>query len=108
MVLDTAFVNTEYYKVHIKGKVGQSRERSRNLPYYLYLVATKKKACMSPLTTVANLTYSIIHCRFIFLYIVCVYVKYTDRYTPKGRGTEDRQNERDRGVIKKHLTLCDI
>ena len=28
MVLDTSFLNTQQYKVHIKGKVEQSRERS--------------------------------------------------------------------------------
>ena len=31
MVLDTSLLNTQYYKVHIKGKVEQSRERSRSL-----------------------------------------------------------------------------
>ena len=33
MVLDAAFVNTQYYKVKIKGKVEQFRERSSALPY---------------------------------------------------------------------------
>ena len=33
MVLDTSFLNTQQYKVRIKGKVEQSRERSRALPY---------------------------------------------------------------------------
>ena len=33
MVLDTAFLNTQHYKVWIKGKVEQSRERSSALPY---------------------------------------------------------------------------
>ena len=33
MVLDTSFVNTQQYKVRIKGKVEQSRERSSALPY---------------------------------------------------------------------------
>ena len=28
IVLDTAMLNTQHYKVRIKGKVGQSRERS--------------------------------------------------------------------------------
>ena len=32
-VLDTALLNTQQYKVHIKGKVEQSRERSGTLPY---------------------------------------------------------------------------
>ena len=33
MVLDTSELNTQQYKVHIKGKVEQSRERSSALPY---------------------------------------------------------------------------
>ena len=33
MVLDTSRLNTQHYKVHIKGKVKQSKERSRALPY---------------------------------------------------------------------------
>ena len=33
MVLDTSLLNTQHYKVRIKGKVEQSRERSSALPY---------------------------------------------------------------------------
>ena len=33
MVLDTSLLNTQQYKVRIKGKVEQSRERSSSLPY---------------------------------------------------------------------------
>ena len=33
MVLDASLLNTQYYKVRIKGKVEQSRERSSALPY---------------------------------------------------------------------------
>ena len=35
MVLDAALLNTQYYKVGIKGKVEQSKERSSALPYTL-------------------------------------------------------------------------
>ena len=35
MALDTSLLNTQQYKVRIKGKVEQSRERSRVLPYTL-------------------------------------------------------------------------
>ena len=35
MVLDTSLLNTQQYKVNIKGKVEQSKERSRALPYTL-------------------------------------------------------------------------
>ena len=33
MVLDTSFLNTQQYKVRIKGKAEQSRERSSALSY---------------------------------------------------------------------------
>ena len=33
MVLDTALLNTQQYKVHIKGKVERFRERSSTRPY---------------------------------------------------------------------------
>ena len=33
MVLDTSLLNTQQYKVRIKGKVEQSRERGSALPY---------------------------------------------------------------------------
>ena len=33
MVLDTSLLNAQQYKVRIKGKVEQSRERSSALPY---------------------------------------------------------------------------
>ena len=35
MVLDISLVNTQHYKVRIKGKVEQSRDRSGTLPYTL-------------------------------------------------------------------------
>ena len=35
MVLDASLLSTQHYKVRIKGKVGQSWERSSALPYTL-------------------------------------------------------------------------
>ena len=35
IVLDATFLNTQHYKVHIKGKVEQPRERSSALSYTL-------------------------------------------------------------------------
>ena len=35
MVLDASLLNTQHYKVRIKGKVEQSRQRSSTLPYTL-------------------------------------------------------------------------
>ena len=35
MVLDSTFLNTQHYKVRIKGKVEESREWNSALPYTL-------------------------------------------------------------------------
>ena len=35
MVLDASLLNTQHYKVRIKGKVEQSKERTSSLPYTL-------------------------------------------------------------------------
>ena len=56
MVLDATLLNIQHYKVRIKGKVEQSRERSSALPLHLGVVAIEKGAFGSPLTTVANFT----------------------------------------------------
>ena len=55
MVLDTTLLNTQHYKVRIKGKVEQSREKSSALPYTLVVI--EKGAFGSPSTTVTNLLY---------------------------------------------------
>ena len=57
MVLDTSFLITEHYKVRIKGKVEQSRERCSAL---LCVVATAKGVFWSASTTVAKFTFLII------------------------------------------------
>ena len=53
MVLDTTLFNTQHYKVCIKDKVEQSREKSYTLPYTC-VVAIEKGAFWSPSTLVAN------------------------------------------------------
>ena len=50
MVLDTSLLNTQYYKVRIKGKVEQSRRRSCALPLHLSVVVIEKGAYGSPST----------------------------------------------------------
>ena len=57
MVFDTSLLNTQQYKVCIKGKVKQSRERSSALFLHLSVVAIKKGAFRSPSTKVTNFTY---------------------------------------------------
>ena len=49
MVLDAALLNTQHYRVRIKGKVEQSRERSS-------VIAIEKGVFRSPVTNVANFT----------------------------------------------------
>ena len=56
MVLDATLLNTQHYKVRIKGKVEQSGERSTALPLHLGVVAIKKGVFGSPSTTVTNFT----------------------------------------------------
>ena len=60
MVLDATLFNTQHYKVRIKGKVKQSRERSSTLPLHLGVVAIEKGAFGSPSTIVANFTFTYI------------------------------------------------
>ena len=60
MVLDAALLNTQHYKVRIKGKVEQFRERSSALPLHLGVVALETRAFGSLSTKVANFTYIIV------------------------------------------------
>ena len=49
MVLDASLINTQQYKVGIKGNVKPSRERSSALPVHFDVVAIEKEAFWSPL-----------------------------------------------------------
>ena len=72
MVLDTSLLNTQHYEVRIKGKVEQSRKRSKALPYTFVLLLSKREPSGSPSTKVANFTFTYI---YIYIYIyVCVCV----------------------------------
>ena len=60
IVLDTFLLNTQQYKVRIKGKVEQSRERvAPSLD--LSVEAIEKEAFWSPSTTVAIFTTLLLH-----------------------------------------------
>ena len=61
MLIDTFLLNTQQYKVRVKGKVEQSRKRSSVLPY---TTAIEKGAFRSPSTTVANFTFIVIKASF--------------------------------------------
>ena len=65
MVLDASLLNTQHYKVRIKGKVEQSRERS-SAPLHLGVVAIEKGAFGSPSTMVANFTLLIFTIESVF------------------------------------------
>ena len=54
MVLEASLLNIQHYKIRIKGKVEQSRERN-SAPLHPWVVAIEKGAFWSPSTTVANL-----------------------------------------------------
>ena len=74
MVLDAALLNTRNFKVTIRGKVEQSRERSSASPQLLSVLTIEKGAFGSPSTKVANFTYF-----YYFLikagnYAVCVII----------------------------------
>ena len=57
MVLDDTLLNTQDYKVRIKGKEEQSREWSSAHPLHFGVVAIEKEAFGSPSTKVAKFTY---------------------------------------------------
>ena len=59
MVFDAALLNSRHYKVKIKSKVEQSREKEWCRHLHLGVVAIEKGAFALPLTKVANFTYFI-------------------------------------------------
>ena len=65
MVLDASLLNTQHYKVRIKGKVEQSREGVAP-PLHLGVVAIEKGAFGLPSTMVANFTISSFRCLFFW------------------------------------------
>ena len=64
MVLDTSFLNTQHYKVRIKGKVSNPGKGVAPSPTPR-VVATEKGAFWSPSTTVANFTYLLFYVSFL-------------------------------------------
>ena len=55
IVRDISLINTQQYKVRIKGKVEQSRERSKHPHLCLGVVAIEKEAFWSSSATITNL-----------------------------------------------------
>ena len=54
VVLDATLLNTQHYKVRIKGNVEQSREWSSTPLLHLVVIAIEEGAFRSPLTKIAN------------------------------------------------------
>ena len=65
MVLDTCLLNAQHYKVHIKDKMEQSREKSSNHLVHLGVLVIEKGAFESTSTTVAHLFISCTHLKTI-------------------------------------------
>ena len=63
MVFDASLCNTQHYKVWIKGKVRQYRERS-SAPLHFGVGAIEKGAFGSPSSTVAN---SLTYCHNVYI-----------------------------------------
>ena len=60
MALDTSLLNTQHYKVRIKGKVEQSREYGSAPPLHLGVVAIEKGDFGSSLTKMAKFTFIVL------------------------------------------------
>ena len=68
MLLDPSLLNIQQYKVGIKGKEEQSRERNSALPLHLGVVAIEKGAFGSPSTKIANFTLHTCTCKKLNCY----------------------------------------
>ena len=75
MLLDTALLNTQHYKVGIKGKVKETKRMELGPPLNLGVVAIEKGLFGSPSTTVTN---------FIYIYI---YIYKQDLVLSKPQGS---------------------
>ena len=62
MILDTSLVNTQQYKVQIKGKLKQFRPRSSALPQHFRVVAIEKGAFDWASTKAANFSFFTYEC----------------------------------------------
>ena len=72
MVLDTSLLNTQQYKVCIKGKVEQSRKRSCTLPYTSVLKLLKREPSHRPRLrppTLLICKYSKLYYQYLYTYI---------------------------------------
>ena len=66
MVLDAALLNTQHYKIRIKGTVEQSREWSSALPYTSVLELLKREPSGHPRLRSPTLL-TLLTCNFLFL-----------------------------------------
>ena len=99
MVLGAALLNIQYYKVQIKGKVEQSRERSSALPYTC-AVDIEKGAFRSPLNKVVNCTF------YFILDSLCTFQMTLIQYWTKKK--KKKKEKKICGDNKKVVSFCSI
>ena len=75
MVCDTSLLNTQHYKVYIKGKVEQSRERSSAPPLHLGVVAIEKGVFGSPIYFYYIYIYIYTHVTFLFTIVMALKIQ---------------------------------
>ena len=89
MVLDASLLNTQHYKVWIKGKVEQSRERSSAFPYTLVLLQSKMDPSGHPqlqlLYECVCVDVYICLCVYIYIYIRKILDNTTILYSSKSK-----------------------
>ena len=73
MVLDASLLYTLHYKVRIKDKVEQPKERSNTIPWHVGVVAIGKGTFESPLTTLLIYIYIYI---YIYIHIYTLLILY--------------------------------
>ena len=75
MVLNASLLNTQHYKVRIKGKVEQSREWSSALLLHLGAAVIEKGAFKAPSTKVPNFTYF----SSVFFFTLFIFVAWSSK-----------------------------
>ena len=75
MVLDTSLLNTQHYKLRIKGS-GAIQGKELRPPLHLGVVVIEKGAFESTSPIVANFTYYYMYTIYIYIYIYTLYYIY--------------------------------
>ena len=73
MVLDAALLNTQHYKILIKSKKEQPRERCKRPLLHLSVVTIEKVAFGAPSTMVANFTFYMVQNNSCLIIVICLH-----------------------------------